>query len=233
MPKHEYGQEGAHLQNEVFKRALLWLAPPVLLLLFLTSAMVLRPPLWVSLTLLLLVPVGPGLAKGWERGASTSLDPHITGFRGERDLADALCGLGADCYLVHDPGFGRGNVDHVAVTPAGIFAIETKAYDGVVWTKGDKLFVNRFEHERDLKQAYAGAMTVRDHLNRVSGGKRYHVTPLLVVSRAKVTSYGKCRGVFVLGIGRLSDFMGFGRHVLDQDQRSAIAAALGTKTTTR
>ena len=76
-------------------------------------------------------------------------------------------------------------------------------------------------------------MTVRDYLDQVSGGERHHVTPLLVVSRARVTSYGKCRGVFVLGISRLAEFMGFGRHVLDQDRRSAIAAALGTKATAR
>jgi hypothetical protein len=233
MPKYEYGREGAYLQNEVFKRLLMWLAP-VVTLAFISLAMAeLRPPWWMGAGLLVFVPFLPAFAKRWERYADKSIDPYITGFRGERDVADALraC-VGEDGYLVHDLDFGRGNVDHVAVMPAGIFAIETKAYAGAAWTKGDKLFVNGVDHEHDLKQTWAETLGVRDYLNRVSGGRRHFVTPLLVLSQAKVTAHGKCRGINVTGIDTLPQFFS-GQQRLDQRQRSAIAAALGVKTAGR
>jgi hypothetical protein len=233
MPKHEYGQEGAYLQNKALMLILMWILPLILVGIFLMSLVFMRFTC-ISLLLLLLVPLGPGLAKRWSRAADKSIDPYIKGFHGECDVADALRGrLGEDCYLVHDLDFGHGNVDHVAVTPAGIFTIETKAYAGSAWTRGDKLYVNRVDHEKDLTQAWGEACTVRDYLNRVSGGREHTVTPLMVFSHAKIYSCRKCRGVFVMGIDKLSEFMAPERQVLDGPQRSAIAAALSTKATSR
>ena len=232
MPKHEYGREGAYLQNEVLKRLALWVGLPMVLCVFMLGLTLAGQMPWLCLLpLVLLSPAIPGLMKRWEHHADKAVDPYIKGFGGERDVADALRALGNDCYLIHDLDFGHGNVDHVAVTPAGIFTIETKAYAGSVWTKGDKLYVNRIDHEKDLKQAYGEACTVRDYLGRVSGGRPHTVTPLMVFSQAKISSYGKCRGVHVMGIGRLAEFMASERQVLDGPQRSAIAAALGTRVT--
>lgn len=230
MPKHEYGHEGGYLQNEVLKRLLMWLGLPMFAAIMLLGLIITgQVPWFCLLPFVLLLPVIPGLMKQWERRADKAIDPYVKGFRGERDVADALRVLGDDCYLVHDLDFGHGNVDHVAVTPAGIFTIETKAYEGSVWTKGDKLYVNRIDHEKDLRQAYGEACTVRDYLVRVSGGRSHTVTPLMVFSQAKINSYGKCRGVHVMGISRLAEFMVSERQVLDGPQRSAIAAALGTR----
>jgi hypothetical protein len=233
MPKHEYGREGAYLQNKVLLLILMWVLPLVLVGIFLAS-LVLMQFTCITLLLLLLVPLGPGLARKWSRAADNSIDPYAKGFRGECAVADALRGcLGEDCYLLHDLDFGHGNVDHAAVTPAGIFTIETKAYAGSAWTKGDKLYVNRVDHEKDLKQAWGEACTVRDYLKRVSGGREHTVTPLLVFSEAKIYSCRRCRGVFVMGIDRLAEFLVSEEQVLDGPQRSAIAAALSTKATAR
>lgn len=51
------------------------------------------------------------------------------GWRGELSVAEHLQNLIAGGYhLFHDvPGDGKWNIDHVAVGPAGVFAIETKA----------------------------------------------------------------------------------------------------------
>jgi hypothetical protein len=52
---------------------------------------------------------------------------HELGFRGERYVAEALTPLHARGYRVfHDVLFDGYNVDHVAVGPGGVFAIETK-----------------------------------------------------------------------------------------------------------
>jgi hypothetical protein len=230
MPKHEYGREGAYLQNKFLMRLLIWVGIPIgVSLALLSISFTIRLPWVCSLPLLLVFPLLPPLAKRWEGYADKAIDPVATGFRGERDVADALRVLGDDCYLVHDVDFGRGNVDHIAVAPAGIFTIETKAYAGSVRTDGDRLLINNYGHPKELKQAFAEAMVVRDFLSRVSGGQHHHVTPLLVFTRAKVNSRGKCAGVFVLHVDHLAGFVQKGKVRLEPLQRSRIAAALGTR----
>jgi hypothetical protein len=192
-----------------------------------------RMPWPLSLLLLVFVPFAPRAAKSWERGADRAIDPYVKGFRGERDVADALRTLGDDCYLVHDVDLGRGNVDHVVVAPSGIYTIETKAYEGKVRTDADRLIHNGFEHKKELRQAFAEAMAVRDFLGRVSGGQEHYVTPLLVFTKAKVDSKGKCAGVFVMRADRLAGFLQKGAPRLDPLQRSRIAAALGTRVSER
>ena len=51
------------------------------------------------------------------------------GFAGERAVAEELNQLiRAGCYVFHDvPMAPYGNIDHVLVTPKGIYAVETKA----------------------------------------------------------------------------------------------------------
>lgn len=231
MPKHEYGREGAYVQNQAFIRMLVWVGPLLFIGLWLLSLAFLGMNWLVGLPLLLLAPSAPTLLKAWSRAADKAIDPYVKGYRGERDVADALrSALGEDCYLVHDIDLGHGNVDHVAVTPAGIFTIETKAWAGAVKTSGDRLFINGKDQERMLRQAFAEAMTVRDYLKKVSGGRDHHVTPLLVFTEAKVDSYGRCRGVFVMRLDRLQYFLSSERQALDLKQRSAIAAALGVRT---
>lgn len=230
MPKHEYGREGAYLQNEVLRRLALWIGLPMFAAVMLLGlSLTGRVPWFWYLPIVLLSPVIPTGMKLWERHADKAIDPYVTGFRGERDVADALRALGDDCYLVHDVDFGRGNVDHVAIAPTGIFTIETKAYAGSVRTDGDRLLINGFNHTRELKQTFAEAMAVRDYLGRISGGQTHHVTPLLVFTRGKVNSYGKCAGVFVLHVDRLAGFVEKGKPRLEPSQCSRIAAALSAK----
>jgi len=234
MPKHEYGREGAYLQNEALKRALIWIGLPMfagLIIAGLAFARVLPPPFYVGL--LLFVPFAPRAAKEWEKRADAALDPHLKGFGGERAVADALRVLGDDCYLVHDVDLGRGNVDHIAIAPAGIFTIETKAWQGSIRTEGDRLVHNGHDNPKVLKQAYAEAMAVRDYLERISAGRKYRVTPLVVFTEAKVDSQGRCAGVFVMRIGRLAQFIQRGKPVLEPLERSRISGALGTRVVER
>jgi hypothetical protein len=239
MPRHEYGVEGRHLTRVALRRILVWSVPMLAVAILMVAVAFMHLPVWLSLIAILLVPAYPAALKRWERGASKAVDPVLTGLEGERELAATLrAALGDDYYLVHDVDFGRGNVDHVAIGPAGIFTIETKADLGKVTTEEDELYVNRISRTRDLKQAYAEAMVVRDYLQEVSRtkdrmtGQRYYVTPLLVFTRANVYSYGACRGVFVMDLDRLPGFIKNEKRAdarLTLEQRSRIAAALSPK----
>jgi hypothetical protein len=56
-----------------------------------------------------------------------------TGAWGEEKLAEALAGI-AGLRVLHDrrvPGT-RGNIDHIAVAPAGVFVVDAKAYEGLI-----------------------------------------------------------------------------------------------------
>jgi Nuclease-related domain len=73
--------------------------------------------------------------------------------------------------VIHDASLGRGNVDHIAIGPPGIFTIETKSHPGPVRV--------RRVHGDTLGQAQAQRRAVE----RVTG---VPVEPLVVFSRAWV-----------------------------------------------
>jgi len=94
------------------------------------------------------------------------------GATGEEYVGGLLDGLaGGQWRVMHDVTFGRGNVDHVLVGPAGVFTVETKSHPGPVYV--------RRVHGRTLGQAQAQRRAIEE----VTG---VSVEPLLVFSRAWV-----------------------------------------------
>jgi hypothetical protein len=64
---------------------------------------------------------------------------YRAGIRGEEAVVEALKELDDSYYLINDIMVGekRGNIDHVLLSPKGIFVIETKNYTGDVRCEGD------------------------------------------------------------------------------------------------
>jgi hypothetical protein len=113
----------------------------------------------------------------------------------EEDVGAILDDLAERGWLsIHDVFTGRGNVDHVAVGPGGIFSIETKSHGGRI--RLDEI------DPRHLKQAYAEAKLIEE----VSG---LRVEPLLVFSRAYLIGRGpwRRRGVRILPARMLAGFL--------------------------
>lgn len=106
---------------------------------------------------------------------------------GERAVGQYLERLRADGYQVFHDVVGSGfNVDHVAIGPAGVFAIETKTFSkpasgpAKVLVDGDRILVNGFEPDRDpLVQAKAQASWLRDLLAE-STGRKFQVRSVIV-----------------------------------------------------
>jgi len=99
------------------------------------------------------------------------------GLDGEKSVGQFLeAHRAADWHLFHDvrgPGF---NVDHILVTPKGVFAVETKTRrkpargQAVVKYDGDKVLVNGLEPDRDpVVQARAARNWTRDLLFETTG----------------------------------------------------------------
>ena len=93
------------------------------------------------------------------------------GAGGEEYVGKILESLNEEWIVIHDVLVGSGNIDHIVIGPAGVFAIETKARVGNVRV--------RDVHGATLHQARAQ----RRALEEITGTS---VEPLLVFSRAWV-----------------------------------------------
>ncbi len=125
------------------------------------------------------------------------------GAEGERLTAAALEGLGTDAVVLHDrllePGISEVNLDHVVVSAAGVFLVDTKywsgdvsIYDGNLWQRTQNA-ANRKHHpkhqELDTASRAAAAM------ERVLSGP---VVPALALAASRQTGFhpersGVCR----------------------------------------
>lgn len=116
--------------------------------------------------LILAVTDQPQDIKNWERGAV-----------GEEKLGAGFDGLAGDgVVMIHDrlrPGGGQANIDHLAVTPAGVWVIDAKRYSGRVerrdvggWFSTD---VRLFVGGRDCTRLVQGVGKQVDAVRRVLG----------------------------------------------------------------
>lgn len=107
------------------------------------------------------------------------------GAAGEELVGGLLDELGDEgWHVLHDAPLKHGNVDHIAIGPAGLFTFETKSNPGPVKV--------RRVHGAILRQA----QVQRDEVQRVAGAR---AEPVVVYSRAWVDHPGARRkGVRVL-----------------------------------
>jgi hypothetical protein len=94
-------------------------------------------------------------------GLKESPPEHIerlrTGFQGEQLTAKALRGLAPEWTVLHDldAGPGRGNLDHVVVSPAGVFLLDSKWFVGETTVISGVVRVTRYE-DADLTYVAEG-----------------------------------------------------------------------------
>jgi hypothetical protein len=97
---------------------------------------------------------------------------HLKGYRGEHMVADLLGMLEPFGYrvihgieFVDDKGHTM-NIDHTVVGPTGVFAIETKNWNGRMWkTEGDRLLHNGVDETRRVGQTASEAIELKRRLN--------------------------------------------------------------------
>lgn len=119
----------------------------------------------------------PEYIERWRRGAE-----------GEKWRGKKLCKLGSDWQVRHDLQGRFGNVDHVAVGPAGVFLLDSKAwFHGVTTITCDGPVVAS-RHDPDLMWHWSGlparmrgaAAGASDGLRSLAGHRLY-VTPVVVI----------------------------------------------------
>jgi hypothetical protein len=158
------------------------------------------------------------------------LDPsrQLGGLAGEQLAGAALVAMAPQGVLaVHDLDVGRGNVDHVAITPSGVFALEVKHLSGGRFhvRRGVGLMQGNRPADRHAAQARRNASAVHDLL--AGSGIDVWVSPMLVSTKADVWRGSFRIGqVHVLTLEHLCDALFDGDEQLDESRRRTIFDAL-------
>lgn len=155
---------------------------------------------WGSLLLALsLAVVGLGLYWGMRR-----TENFYTGARGEERVSSILRNL-PERYHVFNDFVARGvHVDHVVVGPPGVFAIETKCWNGVVTVERGEVLIDGMTPSRPpLRQVAREAALVKEELARL--GWNGDVTPVLTfASDTFAARIAEVQGAVVLNSSDLS-----------------------------
>ena len=131
-------------------------------------------PLWGgSLLVCSLVGILWSLSAGLKR-----VESFYKGARGEEKVSEILKGLPDAYHVFNDFTVGRNHVDHVVVGPGGVFAIETKFWNGKVTVEeGHVLVDGQLPDRSPLGQANREAAIVRNAL--VAAGWDGAVVPVV------------------------------------------------------
>ena len=149
------------------------------------------------------------------------------GAEGERRTARHLDGLADAGFIVfHDrrvPGYG-GNLDHVAIGPSGIWAIETKSWTGKVEIDGDELMVRGHPRDKAVDQVFREATAVQIALGEAATRLGLTVTPVLCLHRARMPFFAKAvQGVRVVSGKQLVSLLRNAENRLTGEQVQALA----------
>ena len=162
-----------------------------------------------------------GVMLAGDRKVTPGLERRLQGVEGEEKVGAILDGLAADgWFAIHDVATGRGNIDHIAIGPAGVFTIETKSRRGRVSIPS--------LNEAWLRQAYAESKS----LEELVGVK---ANPLLVLSDAYLVERPVAfeRGVTILParmlVGHLEKRKQILTHTQVEDSYARVASALGSQ----
>ena len=164
----------------------------------------------------------------WNRNLDAISERWGAGAEGEVRVGRELERLHKEgFYVFHDWDSGRGNVDHFAIGPQGVFVVETKAFTGEITCQDGKLLRNgRPVAGKDAtKQAMAEAMAVRDLL-RSSSGIEAFVQPILCFSDAQLSCYRPLNGVELTNVGSLNRYVATQRERYSDKEVRAIARLL-------
>lgn len=162
---------------------------------------------------------------------------YILGFHGERVVGEHLNRLMLDgCEVFHDLVVDdKWNIDHIIVSPRGVFVIETKTRRKPIGDNGHKVIFNgtdlefsTWKDQHGLKQAADNARWVADFLTK-STGERVNATPILTLPGWWVERKGKGT-VNVLNPKQIREVVIDNRlPLLDEKQRRRICFQLEQK----
>lgn len=131
------------------------------------------------------------------------VESFYKGARGEEKVSGILKNLPDPYHVFNDFTVGRNHIDHVVAGPGGVFAIETKFWNGKVTIEdGCVLLDGQLPDRSPLSQANREAAIVRSAL--VAAGWNGLVTPVVAfASDSFVAHRANLRGTIVINSNEL------------------------------
>ena len=131
------------------------------------------------------------------------VESFYKGARGEEKVSGILESLPDAYHVFNDFTVGRNHIDHVVAGPGGVFAIETKFWNGKVTIEdGHVLLDGQLPDRSPLSQANREAAIVRNAL--VAAGWNGLVTPVIAfASDSFVAHRANLRGTIVINSNEL------------------------------
>ncbi len=148
--------------------------------------------------LVFVVPVLVGGIVLWQKFILRDLGFVYSGRKGEEEVARLLAELPPDTYVIHDlwiPDVGQ--IDHIVLSPRGIFVIETKNHRGRVTYDNGRLLLNGKPLRKNPLDQVKATSAALSHLIHREIGIREFVKPVLCFNRAFVEVQGYTQNVWV------------------------------------
>jgi hypothetical protein len=169
-----------------------------------------------------------------EREAFVRSFPFADGYAGERKVARILSPLEAEGYRLLGPRLlghrriGRGDIDQVVVGPAGVFAIEVKAWKGRLFWQGSSLRQGRWDRTHKISKCVRHAMFLKRRIPPELGVKWIEAVTVFTEASPR----GGCRRLKGYWVVPADDLVGFIRSrskKLTEEECAWIAAVLSVR----
>lgn len=144
------------------------------------------------------------------------------GARGEERVAAILRNLPEGYHVFNDFVAGRLHIDHVVVGPAGVFAIETKFWRGIVTVEDEHVLADGRLPSRDpLVQVLREAAALRETLAGM--GWKGGITPVLTFASNTFAQHSaEVKGVVVINASELGHAFAASRTVMPSSERDRL-----------
>ena len=131
------------------------------------------------------------------------VESFYKGARGEEKVSGILESLPESYHVFNDFTVGRNHVDHVVAGPGGVFAIETKFWDGKVTVEdGHVLLDGQLPDRSPLSQAIREATLVKNAL--VTAGWSGTVTPVVAFASDSFAAHrANVKGTVIINANEL------------------------------
>ena len=131
------------------------------------------------------------------------VESFYKGARGEEKVSGILGSLPESYHVFNDFTVGRNHIDHVVAGPGGVFAIETKFWNGKVTVEdGHVLLDGQLPDRSPLSQAVHEAALVKNAL--VSAGWSGTVTPVVAFASDSFAAHrANVKGTVIINANEL------------------------------
>lgn len=156
------------------------------------------------------------------------VESFYKGARGEEKVSGILESLPEPYHVFNDFTVGRNHVDHVVAGPGGVFAIETKFWNGKVTVEdGHVLLDGQLPDRSPLSQAVREATLVRNAL--AAAGWSGTVTPVVAFASDSFVSHrANVKGTVIINASELRQSFDTDRVVIPPAELDRLVSIMET-----